>query len=248
LTTIPLPIDLVFPSMILGSTAPIHRRFAVVSFFVNLGCKCFHLKALCVKRIRQASEQSVRDCGFGLNYLRRLRRLLLRRHPQSGQACSVFHRSSITKRVIAFCGVWLTFVSCMQQTHAFCELYGCSNSEKQQVLGDCCETNAGDEKCPHKQRCNSGRTQSVESTKVAVDHQPTVPCEDGCWCRQAPSPQQAPVPLDAESLTQPLVMYSGAMLVATSLNAPQAGWAATIYESSPERAIDVCVRLCRFLA
>lgn len=160
----------------------------------------------------------------------------------------MFHRSSITKRVIAFCGVWLTFVSCMQRTHAFCELYGCSTSVNQQVSDDCCETSAADEKCPHKHHCKSRPATNVESTRTAVDHQPTVPCDERCWCCQAPLPQQAPAPIDAESVTQPPVLSNGSTFAATLLNAAPAGWALTANESSPQRAIDVCVRLCRFLA
>jgi hypothetical protein len=160
----------------------------------------------------------------------------------------VFHRSSITNRLVAFCGVWLTFASCMQRTHAFCELYGCSTSGKQQVSGDCCETIAANDKCPHKHRCKSKPAKNVEAAKNAKDHQPTAPCDERCWCCQAPLPQQAPAPIDAESVTQPLVLSNGSIFTSTLLNVVPAGWAPTANESLPQRAIDICARLCRFLA
>lgn len=162
----------------------------------------------------------------------------------------MFHRSTITKRIIAFCGVWLTLVSGLQQTHALCGLNGCFRTEKQQVSSECCENGGSEKKCSHSHRCDSQQQarNAVQVGTAGIDRQPAAPCEKGCQCCQAPSPQQVPIPLDAESATQPSAICGGSMLAAAWLGVAPAGSPTTISESSPERAIEVCVRLCRFLA
>lgn len=158
-------------------------------------------------------------------------------------------RSNITRRFIAVCGVWLTLLSCMQQTHAFCVFNGCLGSKEQQITGDCGDKCTSGKKCSHSRCCASRDSSCVKSAQVDAECQPAEPCDQTCWCCQAPAPQMGSAPLDTESVTQLTVTCAGSCHAASWLEMASAGWSMTIInESSPQRAIDVCVRLCRFLA
>lgn len=161
----------------------------------------------------------------------------------------MFHRSVITKRVIALCGVWLTLVSCMQQTHAFCGLSGCLPTQEEQLMDECCHECDAVKKCSHFKNCDcTAQADLKPSSPKGADSQPAQPCDEGCWCCQPPSPQQAPAPLDAVSITQLSAISCDSIPAIVSLDVVVGAWATTLSESSPQRAIDTCVRLCRFLA
>ena len=160
----------------------------------------------------------------------------------------MFFHSHIAKRVIASFGILLTAVSCGQQTHAFCELYDCTQPDKEQLSDDCCQKHLPKKKCSHSHAPECGKLPKVQSPLGAANCQPAVPCDEGCLCCQTPSPQQAPAPLDAESVTQPSATCSCTTLTAAWVDADSSRWSTTSSQSSPERALDICVRLCRFMA
>jgi hypothetical protein len=160
------------------------------------------------------------------------------------------------KRVIAVCGVWLTFVSCMQQTHAWCAMSGCQSANKHTEVRTACSCIAK-RKC--RASCGSGhgrRPDDAGGTSVNqnagraayanLHDAPSKPCRREGACCVPPSPQQAPTPLDADFLTQPVAaefVCQPSAPLRDALGAECSGSA----EWTPLRAIDACVRLCRFL-
>lgn len=155
----------------------------------------------------------------------------------------MFRRSSIAKRVIALLGVALTSMSCIHQTHLLCSLLGCLPAVDQTSSNRC--------------QCNPGGAAPSQEHIVAKPRGltcrtdgscPRQQCPPNCWCRQAPSPQQAPSSTGGDSLGQLLEYCSVSSGVAASLDAASTGSSRTLHEASPQRATDACARLCRFLS
>lgn len=162
----------------------------------------------------------------------------------------MFHRRTITKRVLAACGVLLTLVSCAQQSHALCGLVSCRIE-----AGDDAQGKAST-KCCHQAKpshvCSKSRdagSRPPEGPTFAKQPAPSCPaCPPNCVCCSLPIPQQPPSPVDTELASQPLAAQGIAAFSAATLSDVPSIELAAACGASPQRALDTCVRLCRFLS
>lgn len=159
----------------------------------------------------------------------------------------MFFRRTIAKRLLAQCGVCLTLAASLQQTGSLCNLASCTCfSMATHVAVEVSEESHT--ACSHQHGRHSHHTAARHDSDHHGDSASHGgwPCEHDCWCCQPPAPQQQPAPLDADALTQPAATAATLAIVAPALafaSSPPATGAAT----APERAIDACARLCRFL-
>jgi hypothetical protein len=159
-----------------------------------------------------------------------------------GFARHLFRSRTISKRCFAFGGAWLTVVAGLQSTGLLCRLVDCGcdatawhvAAEEQ---GGCSHDHAGHSH-QHGQHPSNEHGDSKSRTSQ--------PCEHDCWCCQPPAPQQQPAALDVDGLTQPAA--GGTALAMFSIEATATSPLASSDPRAPERAVDACARLCRFLA
>lgn len=169
--------------------------------------------------------------------------------PCSRKGLSVFYRLNIAKRIVAACGIALVMLSCLQQTHALCQLTGCRSLESSEHRADC-------GKCPAQPKCKHSCARPVEKPAGSYlashcdngSHDRSCPTPGKCMCCQAPPTPSQSSPVDAESLTTASLTYSNWGSVTTSVDLAAVGWDTSTSRISPERSIETCVRLCRFLA
>ena len=158
----------------------------------------------------------------------------------------MFYRSTTTRRVLAACGVLLTLVSCARESHALCGLVSC------RIAGD----DVGEEaatKCCHKAKgahiCSMSRDLgSCPPYEPNLAEEPAPSCPAKCIYCSAPIPQQPSSPEDIDWATQPLASQGIAALAAVLLFDAMPMQLAPASGASSVRALDTCVRLCRFLA
>ncbi len=164
---------------------------------------------------------------------------------------SVFYRCQKMKRLVAACGLALMLINSGQQTHAFCQITDCTTSAAESDGGDakCCQSCAR-KSCQHSEerQVNRAETSPIDSLiVVAEQHGHDCPNPNSCWCCQPTPPQQAPSPIEADTVVDVLVTCIAPHAVIVDLGATRAEISQSIENPSVERAFEVCVRLCRFL-
>jgi hypothetical protein len=155
------------------------------------------------------------------------------------------------KRLVAACGLALMLINSGQQTHAFCHLTDCADSASESKGGEtkCCQSRAR-KSCQHSEKYQVGSTRdcSTNSPKIVGEqHGHDCPNPNSCWCCQPTPPQQAPSPIEADTVVDVLVTCIAPHAVIVDLGATRAEISQSIENPSVERAFEVCVRLCRFL-
>ena len=161
---------------------------------------------------------------------------------------AVFYRRLNMKRLVAAGGLALVLLNGGHQTHAFCQLTDCTEAAAKEECGcchdwsdDCCSNS----KPKHCEPSDSGRSpcEGIASER----HHESCPNPESCWCCQPSAPQQAPSPVDADTVVEALMSYTAtlAIIVDLDLASPHAFGGAAAEAS--ERSFDRCVRLCRFL-
>jgi len=161
----------------------------------------------------------------------------------------VFNRRLNMKRLVAAGGLALVLLNGGHQTHAFCQLTDCLDAASKEAESHCCRGRSDDccsnSKAKHCEPSDSGST-SCESI-ASEHHHENCPNPESCWCCQPSAPQQAPSPIEADTVVDVLTTFSATPAIIVDLDSapPEAKGGAVV--DSTERAFDLCVRLCRFL-
>lgn len=164
---------------------------------------------------------------------------------------SVFYRCQKMKRLVAACGLALMLINSGQQTHAFCQLTDCADSALESNGGEtkCCQSRTR-KSCQHSEKgqVNSAEACSTDSPKIVGEqHGHDCPNPDSCWCCQPTPPQQAPSPVEADTVVDVLATSIAPHAAIVDLGVTSSEISQSIENPSVERAFEVCVRLCRFL-
>ena len=160
----------------------------------------------------------------------------------------MFYRSPFAKRVIAALGVLLTAISCMQQTHAICGLWGCIRLVPDKHVAEiCCHGCRCTETFAQSEKCNFEPQGARDHCLTDAGGQPGKSCPPNCSCRQAPTPHQAPSSGDGDLAPQPSKFCRISPIVAL-LDSTAYFRVSGINDLTAQRAIDACARLCRFLS
>jgi hypothetical protein len=186
------------------------------------------------------------DC---LNYGIASCRVILKRLPGQNRGRFVFYRLTIAKRVAAVCGIALTVLNCMQQTHAICQLTGCKPQNASEVRSSCCKSAAAST-CVHSCHRVDEKPTGADHASIGEQgsHGPTCPSPENCVCCQAPPTPSQSSPVDAEFVTMASSSCNCCCSALMSVDVAAVGCDATTSRFAPERSIETCIRLCRFLA
>ena len=161
----------------------------------------------------------------------------------------MFYRRLNMKRLVAAGGLALVLLNGGHQTHAFCQLTDCVDTAATEAENHCCQSSSNDccskSKAKHCGPSESGRS-SCESI-ASEHHRESCPNPESCWCCQPSAPQQAPSPIEADTVVDVLTTFSATPAIIVDLDsAPSEAMGGAVVDST-ERAFDLCVRLCRFL-
>ena len=162
---------------------------------------------------------------------------------------AVFYRRHNVKRLVVASGLALVLINGAHQTHAFCQLTECVEAAAQEAESHCCHDRS--QEC-----CSLSKPEHSESAMsdcppcasvVSEQHHDNCPNPDACWCCQPSAPQQAPSPIEADTVVDVLTTFSATPAIIVDLDsAPSEATGGAVVDST-ERAFDLCVRLCRFL-
>jgi hypothetical protein len=162
---------------------------------------------------------------------------------------AVFYRRLNMKRLVAAGGLALVLLNGGHQTHAFCQLTDCVDAAATEAESRCCQGRSDDccsnLKAKHCEPSDSGCL-PCESI-VSEHHHESCPNPESCWCCQPSAPQQAPSPIEADTVVDVLTTFSATPATIVDLDSAPAETMGGAVVDSTERAFDLCVRLCRFL-
>lgn len=144
--------------------------------------------------------------------------------------------SSLTRQLFAAIGVAALLVNGAQQCHAWCLLTECS--AKPGAEDSCCK------KAAHN-ACGKRKT-SAKTENRDLSHRQGCPNPEQCVCCQAPTPQQAPTPVDVQAVIECIAALSDFVGIAPQLPALADDLVFRDWGSS-SRSFDVCVKLCRLV-
>ncbi|MBA4105989.1 MAG: hypothetical protein C0485_09540 [Pirellula sp.] len=162
---------------------------------------------------------------------------------------AVFYRRLNMKRLVAVGGLALVLLNGGHQTHAFCQLTDCMDAAAAEAESHCCQGPSDDccsnSKAEHCEPSDSGCSpcESIASER----HHESCPNPESCWCCQPSAPQQAPSPIEADTVVNVLTTFSATPTVTVDLDSASSEAMDGSVVDSTDQAFDLCVRLCRFL-
>lgn len=163
----------------------------------------------------------------------------------------MFHRLSITKRIVAACGIALTMLGSLQHAHVFCQMTGCSRQIAAEGSASCCQR-AAKAKATCRNLCSPNIEQSagvhITASCGAGSHGPACPSPGNCVCCQEPPTLSQTSPVDVEALATASADCGYWLTVMNVVDAAAFAWQASASQLDPDGSLDTCVRLCRFLA
>lgn len=161
----------------------------------------------------------------------------------------MFYRRLNMKRFVAAGGLALVLLNGGHQTHAFCQLTDCVDAAATEAESRCCQGSSVDRcsnsKSRHCESSDSGRS-SCESI-ASERHHESCPNPESCWCCQPSAPQQAPSPIEADTVVDVLTTFSATPAIIVDLDSAPSEAMGGAVDDSTDRSFDLCVRLCRFL-
>lgn len=169
----------------------------------------------------------------------------------------VFTKLTWLKRVAATCGIALTLLSCMHQAHALCVFSGCTaaRSHSQDEASHSCQCaacSAGERCATHdcaRQSCDKADCTERGEMLLDVPWTPCCPTNDEKACCQPQHPaMNHSLQVDASLMAIDAWCAPAPMSISLIVSQTNNNCRTTVSVVAPQRAIDACATLCRFLA